>query len=190
MGVPLAAGAAASGKGPKLPSVNDLLGNEKPDRENYQIKEQDDLMARYMGIIDKYLVDRGIVNFIPQESRPYELRTPEQRGEWRAQSGAPVSAQGTIAKPTLSDGVFFNNNSAPAPVTPQSKDLPRPVSDPSQYAEPSMSSAAPMAPQFGMYQTSQALPMANNSAFFEQDKRRKAEEFNRVKDFVYRDGGR
>lgn len=172
--------------------MGSVIGNKSPRRSDYEVKGGDDLLSRYLGIIDKYITERGVTNYIPQESRPYELRTPEQRGDWRAQSGAPVTEQGTIRKPTLNDGVFFNNNNASAPVAsnPQAKDLPRPVSDPSQYAEPSMSAQAPSSPQFGMTQPTQALPMAQNSAFFEQDKRRKAEEFNRVKDFVYRDGRR
>jgi hypothetical protein len=166
-------------------SIGSAIGNKEPKREDYEVRGQDDLLSRYLAIIDDHLVKRGLVPRIPEEARPYELRSPEERQDWRDRTGKP-SGPGTINKPSLNDGMYFSEPPAPQAIP---KNV-RPVSAPSQYEEPSVGAIAPQAPTMGIVQPNQALPMANNSAFFEEDKRRKAEEFNRVKEFVYRDGRR
>lgn len=43
--------------------------------------------ARLFAIIDKYLTDRGIKDFIPKDRMPYELRSPEDQAQIREQYG-------------------------------------------------------------------------------------------------------
>jgi len=170
--------------------INNPLNAKKPDRADFAPQEMDqDLRSRYLAIIDKYMVDKGMVDFIPRESRPYELRSPEERGQWRGASGNPVSQQATIKRPTLNDGLYFGGEipKLPDPVAQStSPQLPKPITEAPASSEPVVSSQMPTMGATAIKQ-GQAAPLTTNNAFFQEDNRRKQDEFNQVKDFVYRD---
>lgn len=172
--------------------MGNLFSSGKPDKGDYEPMALDqDLKARYLGIIDKYMADKNMTSYIPQENRPYEIRSPQERGEWRNATGNQVNSQGAIQQPSLNNGVFFNSQpNAPVNLSGQAqfqnattpgstfKDAPAPT-------ERQVSSQA-IAPATSAPQMNQ-VPLTSNTAFFQEDQRRKQAEYNKVKDYVYRD---
>lgn len=167
--------------------MGEVISGPKPDREDYKPQNIDqDLRARYLGIIDKYMADHNMTSAIPRESRPYELRSPEERMEWRGATGNPVTRPGTIQQPSLNDGLYFNSEPQPAmapqPTNARLKGMAMPQAEGVERAVSSQAiPASPVAPRMDQ------VPLTTNTAFFQEDERRKQDEFNKVKDFVYRD---
>lgn len=175
--------------------MGDWFSGGKPNKEDYAtIQPDQDLRQRYLAIIDKYLVDKGIVDYMPRESRPYELRDDRDRGEWRNSTGNQINEQGGFQHPSLNNGVYFNTqqvqNNTPANTmqnTQASQNNPR-FKEGSDSQERLVSSQA-QAPTTSAPQQNQ-VPLTTNTAFFQEDQRRKQEEYNKVKDYIYRDSRR
>lgn len=167
--------------------MGSMFGGGDPDREDYQaINIDQDLKSRYLGIIDKYMRDKGMVDAIPQESRPYELRNPQERGEWRGATGNQINSQGQIQQPSLNNGLYFNSQPSGGARPMQNQENPRFKSalEPVQTERAVSSQVVPKTPA---PPTPNQVPLATNTAFFQEDERRKQAEFNAVKDYVYRD---
>lgn len=160
-----------------------IFNSDKPDRGDYAPVDIDnDLKSRYLGIIDKFLTEKGAANYIPRESRPYELRSEAERGDMRQASGNMVTPQGTIQKPTLNDGLSFPEQAQPVERNPNLKNatmMEAPAIE--RQVSSQMMPASVTAPRQNQ------IPLTSNTAFFQEDERRKQEEFNKVKDYIYRD---
>lgn len=168
--------------------MGNVFSAKKPSRSDFEATQPDeDLRSRYLAVIDKYLTDKGMTNYIPAESRPYELRSAEERGAWRNATGAQLNEMGGVKKPSLNDGVRFDNlssqNIAPASVIPQSGNVFKDFKTVTPERQVSSQAIAPTtsAPQ------ASAVPLTANTAFFQEDQRRKQEEYDRVRDYIYRD---
>lgn len=160
-----------------------IFNSNDPDRSDYKPVDIDnDLKSRYLGVLDKYLTEKGMVDYIPREGRPYELRSEAERGDMRQASGNQVTPQGTIQKPTLNDGLSFPEQAQPAERNPNLKN--NAISE-APATERQVSSQ--MMPASVTAPRQNQIPLTSNTAFFQEDERRKQEEFNKVKDYVYRD---
>ena len=177
-----------------------IFNSDGPDKENYQPFNIDqDLKSRYLGIIDKYMKDKGMVEAIPEESRPYELRDAQERGDWRTATGNQVNSQGGIQQPSLNEGLYFNRqppeNTSMSGAGERSGGQDNNPRLKSSLEAPSNTERAVSSQMLGIMPVAtskqgQAVPLTTNTAFFQEDERRKQEEFNKIKDYVYRDSRR
>jgi hypothetical protein len=156
-----------------------------PDRRDFAATEMDpELRSRYLAIIDKYMVDKGMVRDVAPMSAAGKS---DQRGQY---SGAPVNRQGKML-PMAKDGQSSSGRTPALPDPEKQRQLgsqqpPVPITESPLSSEPAVSSqmanmvVAPI-------KQGQPAPLTTNNAFFQEDNRRKQDEFNQVKDFVYRD---
>lgn len=97
---PVTAAAAISTGGQLL---GGLLGGKKTPQaagvKKYNYPYAEESRARLFAIIDKYLTDKGIKDFIPKDRMPYELRSPEEQGQIREEFGAGTPGRYEPGKP-------------------------------------------------------------------------------------------
>lgn len=166
-----------------------------PNRDDFAATEMDsELRSRYLAIIDKYMADKGMIR--PDVAVPAaEGAVPAaEKGFQRGQSrGAPVNSQGKML-PRANAGQSSSGRTPTLPDPKMQRPLgsqqpPVPITESPLSSEPAVSSqmanmvVAPI-------QQGQTVPLTTNNTFFQENNRRKQDEFNQVKDFVYRDNRR
>jgi hypothetical protein len=190
-----------SGLGTAASEGSDVLDFGKPDnvtnREDYEVPYANDLRTRYLAIIDHYLRRNGIEAIIPPENLPYELRSPEQRADWR-DATSTVRPNGTVDKPTLQDGMFFSNPAQEAPRrmadavdsprestgSPRQVDGVRDLPEETKNYQRSAMASRLASENAGV--TQEKPLVATPKEFHMQDQARRQEEFDRIHDFINR----
>ncbi len=103
--------------------MGSLLGIKKPkvDENAYQDPYAPELRSRLLAIVDSYIKKKGIDAFIPEENRPYEYQSDDERAQIRDR------------KDTLQYGEHTDPNNDPrfyyptAPRTPKDENAIKPV---------------------------------------------------------------
>lgn len=82
-------------------TVGEWLGNSdaKIDQEKFSNPAYDELRPRILAVIDKYIKERGIDAFIPEDKKPYELQSPEQQEQTRQEQENPNARVQRQAQP-------------------------------------------------------------------------------------------
>jgi len=94
--------------------VKDVAGikDVKVDKEQFKDPYSGELRTRLLGIIDKYIKEKGIDALIPKENRPYEYLTDEERAEVM-QHKAELAEQGQTEGNRQKDGGRYYYPGAP-----------------------------------------------------------------------------
>lgn len=75
--------------------MGSLFGIKKPevDQSAYQVPDYDNLMTRFMAVLDGYMKDKGFDKHIPADRRPYEYLSPEEQAATREQQAQAASSE-------------------------------------------------------------------------------------------------
>lgn len=161
------------------------------DPENFKRPHAQEDRARFLAIIDSYLKKHGIDALIPEDRRPYELRTPEQQNAIRSQANAyeaaPEDDRGNAPAVAAPPAFYQYPQQQPA----ANAGRPAPVSDvsaPPSYLEPENFQQSALAASIAARRAgvTQEKPLyATPRTFFESQQAAKSEEMQRLHNFIY-----